>query len=180
MIRYGNILTLITAALGATAPAATIPPRAVLQTPVPFYRAFHPSVHDHFYTTDGAELLNAVQLYRYSAEGEACRIYEAQVSGTVSFYRLYSPSRGDHLYTTSAAERDSALQDAVYRDPSVAGYIYPTDSTDRLVEVVPLFRLYSQDALDHFYTVSAMERDATIGQFGYYDEGISGYVFPPE
>jgi hypothetical protein len=33
------------------------------------------------------------------------------------------------------------------------------------------------DSTDHFYTVSSQERDYTITEYGYTDEGITGYVY---
>lgn len=45
--------------------------------------------------------------------------------------------------------------------------------------MVPLYRLYSVAATDHFYTTSAVERDsAAAGAYQY--EGIAGYIFPTE
>lgn len=43
---------------------------------------------------------------------------------------------------------------------------------------IPLFRMYSNDMKDHFYTADAGERDRTIADGGYADEGILGYVLP--
>jgi hypothetical protein len=43
---------------------------------------------------------------------------------------------------------------------------------------IPLYRLYSEAASDHFYTTSAAERDNAIAAYGYRDEGVAGYVWP--
>ncbi len=47
-----------------------------------------------------------------------------------------------------------------------------------LCGAIPLYRLYSETASDHFYTTSAAERDNAIAQYGYRDEGVAGYVWP--
>ncbi|CEN59990.1 hypothetical protein ASPCAL02431 [Aspergillus calidoustus] len=180
MVKYSNLFALITAAFGVTAAAAPTTSPSTPQPIVSLYRAFNPRIHDHFYTTNLAEYTNAVQNLGYSAEQTACRIHSTEQWATVPLYRLYSGSRTDHFYTTSAAERDSALQNSGYSDEGIAGYIYPADSSLRLPGLTPLYRLYSQQVMDHFFTVSQAERDNTIGRLGYYDEGIAGYVFPPE
>ena len=41
----------------------------------------------------------------------------------------------------------------------------------------PLYRLYKQDINNHFYTLSAAERDRAINELGYQSEGIAGYVW---
>lgn len=42
---------------------------------------------------------------------------------------------------------------------------------------IPLFRVYSEAAENHFYTISGAERDNAINNLGYRDEGIAGYVW---
>ncbi|KAL4769193.1 hypothetical protein BDW60DRAFT_195637 [Aspergillus nidulans var. acristatus] len=145
---------------------------------VPLYRAYNGNIYDHFYTTDLNEFNNAVQNLQYSDEQTACRLHPTAEQSTVPLYRMYSQSATDHFYTTSAEERDRAVQSLGYSDEGVAGYIYPQQSS--VPGLVPLYRLYSGEVTDHFYTVSQTERDNTIGRLGYSDEGIAGYVFPPE
>jgi hypothetical protein len=41
----------------------------------------------------------------------------------------------------------------------------------------PLYRLWNNAIQDHFYTISAAERAATLSAGGWVDEGITGYVF---
>jgi hypothetical protein len=43
---------------------------------------------------------------------------------------------------------------------------------------IALYRLYSEAAGNHFYTISAPERDNAIATYGYRDEGIAGWVWP--
>ncbi len=44
---------------------------------------------------------------------------------------------------------------------------------------VPLYQLYSQSSTDHFYTVSASQRDLAIS-YGYLNQGIAAYVEPTQ
>ncbi len=42
---------------------------------------------------------------------------------------------------------------------------------------VPLHRLYHEPTNNHFYTLSAGERDSAVNNLGYVSEGIAGYVW---
>lgn len=41
----------------------------------------------------------------------------------------------------------------------------------------PLYRLYNPYSRDHFYTISAENRDSAIVNDNYIDEGVTGYVY---
>ncbi|SRR6266567_3013834 len=43
--------------------------------------------------------------------------------------------------------------------------------------IVPLFRLYNAGTGDHFYTISASERDYAVSEAGYNDEGTACFVY---
>ncbi|PBK66688.1 hypothetical protein ARMSODRAFT_959829 [Armillaria solidipes] len=44
---------------------------------------------------------------------------------------------------------------------------------------VPLYRMYSPSAVDHFYTTNGNERNNAVQNLGYNDEGIvTGYIYP--
>ncbi|KAG6853462.1 hypothetical protein C0991_004249 [Blastosporella zonata] len=135
----------------------------------PFYRLYNPTVVDHFYTTNTAELTAT----GYNFEGVSSFIFTSRQPGTVPFYRLYSPAATDHFYTTSASERNNAIANLGYKSEGVAGYIYPNSSCGG----VPFYRLYSPSGTDHFYTTSAAERNSAQAS-GYNNEGIAGYVYP--
>jgi hypothetical protein len=51
-------------------------------------------------------------------------------------------------------------------------------ATDARCDGRPLYRLYSDMAGDHFYTVSDEEQKAAVEKYGYRFESIVGYVFP--
>ncbi|KAG6808324.1 hypothetical protein H0H92_004524 [Tricholoma furcatifolium] len=144
------------------------------RTMLPFLRAWNAALVDHFYTTNAAEMQNAVTNLGYVSEGTTGYIFSSQQPATVAFYRLYNPTVNDHFYTTSASERDNAIQNLGYNSEGTAGFIYPTNTT---CSGLPLYRSYNGPGTDHFYTMSAAERDsAAAGGWAY--EGIAGYMFP--
>ncbi|ETW75573.1 hypothetical protein HETIRDRAFT_456139 [Heterobasidion irregulare TC 32-1] len=121
---------------------------------IPLYRVYSRSGTDHFYTTNGAEMVNAVSKLGYAYEGEPG--YQGR----------------DHFYTTSASERDNAVNHLGYTDEGIAAYVYATN----IRGTIPLYRTYSPGATDHFYTTSASEHDNAVAHLGYNDEGIAAYV----
>ena len=42
-----------------------------------------------------------------------------------------------------------------------------------------MYRLWNPKVADHFYTMSAPERDRAVKDLGYTDEGVTGYVYTP-
>ncbi|KAF9553947.1 hypothetical protein CPC08DRAFT_785961 [Agrocybe pediades] len=134
---------------------------------VPFYRLYNPNIKDSFYTTGVDEKIQAIANLGYVEEGKQ----------TVPLYRLYNGNVGvwDHLYTTSAQERASVITNPQYADEGIAGYVYQ----DELCNGLPLNRLYSDKAKNHFYTMDAAERDSTIANDAdkYVSEGIIAYMF---
>ena len=137
---------------------------------------------DHFYTIDSGEAVAAAGS-GYQPEGIAGYVYTQPVSGSNRFYRLYKPGDTDHFYTTSGSEKEAALANG-YQDEGTVGSIFPSMAAARITlrnageVIVPLYRLYHPENVDHFYTTSAAERDSAIANSGYQDEGIAGYLFP--
>ncbi|KAF9492646.1 hypothetical protein BDN71DRAFT_1396439, partial [Pleurotus eryngii] len=126
--------------------------------------------YDHFYTTNTAEMTNAVTKLHFRKEGHQGRVFTYSVKDTVPLFRLYSHGADDHFYTTSAPERDNAAGRLGYKNEGVAGHLY----AKQICGSVPFYRLYSPHAKDHFYTTSLHEANAS----GYQKEGIVGYVLP--
>ena len=143
---------------------------------IPLYRGYSGSGTDHFYTTNGPEMENAVSKLGYAYEGEPGYVFGSYSSytDTIPLYRMYSGSAVDHFYTTSASERDNAVEHLGYSDEGIAAYVYATD----ICGAIPLYRTYSPGATDHFYTTSESERNNAVAHLGYNDEGIAAYVLP--
>jgi hypothetical protein len=117
----------------------------------------------HFYTTD----LNEAMSGGFNLEAQDYYfLYTAQAGGLQPFFRCLKPN-GKYLYTTSTdCEGLGAPQLTV-------AFISP----EAVCGSTPLFRLFSSAAGNHFYTISASERDNAIANFGYADEGIAGHVW---
>jgi hypothetical protein len=138
----------------------------------PLYRAWNPTISDHFYTTDPTEAADAVG---YTYEGVRAMLFTTQVSDSVQFLRLYSAGAGDHFYTTNVTEAQLAVANVGYViEDKTPMYIYPT----QLCGSVPFYRLFAAAVGDHFYTVNVTEMDGAE-QSGWAYELIAGYVFPP-
>lgn len=91
------------------------------------------------------------------------------------FYRAYSSGAKDHFYTTDAAEYANAVANIGYSAEGIACRIFTTNVDGG--GTVPIYRLYSHQWLDHFYTVDTAERDNAITKLGFALEGIVGYVY---
>ena len=61
-----------------------------------------------------------------------------------------------------------------YSAEGIAAYIFPSATCSS----VPLYRMYSAGATDHFYTTNAEEKDNAVANLGYTYEGIAAYVNP--
>ncbi|KAG0704172.1 hypothetical protein DFH29DRAFT_997880 [Suillus ampliporus] len=86
-------------------------------------RAYQPTYVDHFYTTDGDEMNNAVTNLGCGLEGDAAYVSTTAETSTIPLYRMYNPSAVDHFYTTSYSEVQSAgSADSDYTHEGIAGY----------------------------------------------------------
>ena len=63
------------------------------------YRYYNDALHDHFYMTDGREILSG-----YTNQGDAGYCNEHSTEGLVPLYCYYNSERFDHFYTTDATE----------------------------------------------------------------------------
>lgn len=156
---------------------------------LPLYRLFNSNSGDHFYTTSQAERQNAIFNDGYVSEGIAGYVFDAQQADTTPVYRLFNPRTGDHFYTTSSTERDNAVAKDGYNSEGTACFVYGFATyadegtachvfAGQVAGSAPVYRLRSSTTIDHFYTMSAAERQNAIAQDGYIDEGIACYAYP--
>lgn len=82
-----------------------------------------------------------------------------------TLYRQWNIGLVDHFYTNNATETASG-----YVSETAAGSVIKSQATG----TIPLYRYYSGQLSDHFYSTSA------VTPAGYVGEGIVGYIFPTQ
>lgn len=93
-------------------------------------------------------------------------VYEEAVDDLVPLYRCEEGS-GRRLLTQSASCESGAEPELV------VGYVAAAERCG----ATPLYQLYSRAASNHFYTVSASERDNAVAVHGYVDEGVAAWIW---
>lgn len=154
--------------LGTTTPPA--PPNPIMRSfTIPLIRLYHRGIDDHFYTTDRAEALSAINA-GYVHEEDMGYVYYGSQAGTEPLYRMYSSRLGNHFYTSKAAEV-LAAQRVGFTLEGIIGYVASASSPgDKQI-----YRLYNRFSGDHVYTTDSFERQILI-QRGYTDEGSLGWL----
>jgi hypothetical protein len=132
----------------------------------PLYRYWNPTIRDHFYTTNWAEL--GWGNYGWSYERIQGYVWSAQRPGTTALYRYWNPTIGDHFYTTNWAELGWGNYGWSYE--RIQGYVWPTQQ----IGTVPLYRYWNPTVGDHFYTTNWAELG--WGNHGWTYERIQCYV----
>jgi hypothetical protein len=93
-------------------------------------------------------------------------LYVAEAPGLVPLYRCDKGGGRRFLTASSSCEIGLPVD-------QILGWMAPGPTCG----AVPLHRLYSSAANNHFYTLSAAERDNAVAVYGYVSEGIAGYVW---
>ncbi|KAK7043753.1 hypothetical protein VNI00_008365 [Paramarasmius palmivorus] len=141
------------------------------------YRASNPTIGDHLYTTDKAELTSLLS-QGYSDEGVEAEIWSDLGDGTgpvrTPFFRLLHINSGVHLFTTDTNERDTLVGTGSYVYEKTVGYV----QTDSTCGAIPLHRLWHSPE-DHLLTINPIEKEHSINKEGYTYEFIQGYVWNP-
>ncbi|KAF7324395.1 hypothetical protein MVEN_02645500 [Mycena venus] len=144
---------------------------------VPLFAISGGPVHD-FVLDTSTVAIDILIPQGFTFAGVSARVFTTQETSTMPLYQVYlvdgTGDVTDHIYTMSETERDIELE-VGYRDGGITGYIYPT----QICGSIPYYRLDNSGATDHFYTVSEAERESTLAEGGWSDEGIVGYVLPP-
>lgn len=117
----------------------------------------------HYYTTDLAE----AQSGDLNLESENYFfLYAPGVEGLQPLFRCIKGNGKRWLTTSTDCEGTAAPELTV-------GFISPDDRCG----ATPLYRLLNVAPDAHFYTTSAGERDNAVGNLGFQDQGIAGYVW---
>jgi len=147
-----------------------------------------PSTHlfNHFYTTDPNE--------KAALETEAGWTYESiaawiispgvEMTGAMDLHRMYNEEYFDHFYTTDEGEIATAASGGYVYEHTL-GTVFPSLESARWMTnsegtLVPLFRLWHEEGLDHFYTTGVDELAEATSNGGYTYEFEAAYVFPSE
>jgi hypothetical protein len=148
------------------------------------HRYYHEGHHDHFYTTNGAEIGTTekghVGNHGYKSEGPSFHIFTHQHHGLVPVYRYWKDDNHDHFYTANAGEIGATNVGQAgnhgYKCEGILGYVSPTE----FYGSIPIYRYWHDQSHDHFYTSNQAEIGTThvgqVGNHGYKCEGILGYV----
>jgi len=151
---------------------------------IPFYRYWKGDTHDHFYTTNPAEIgkthAGEVGNFGYTCEGHIGFVSPVEFPGSVPIYRYWHEGRHDHFYTVNAAEIGATQNGQVgnfgYKCEGVAGYAYPAQHN-----VKPVYRYWIEGTHDHFYTHDineiGVQHAGEVGKHGYKSEGVAFHVF---
>lgn len=116
----------------------------------------------HYYTTD----LSGAGCCGFSLEfADYYDIYADPQDGLVGWYRCLK-GNGKYFYTTSSTCEGQTVE-------ALMGYVNPIDSAGAR----PLYRLYNASIGNHFYTVSAGERDNAVNNLGYVLESTACHVW---
>ncbi|MEE2787253.1 MAG: hypothetical protein VX589_07930 [Myxococcota bacterium] len=115
----------------------------------------------HIYTEDRGQIVNRDM--RVESENYFY-LYQNPVQGMRPVF--FCPADNDQFFLSSQNDCE------INRGPvKTLGFW----AADQVCGSVPLFRLRKND--DHFYTISAPERDRAIRELGFDDLGIAGYVW---
>lgn len=152
------------------------------------YRYYHDQHHDHFYTSNAAEIgtthVGAVGNHGYKCEGEAFTVFNHHHAGLVPLYRYYLESKHNHFYTANPQEIGKTNAGEVghhgFKCEGHIGYVSPVQFPGS----VAIHRYYHEGHSDHFYTVNDQEIGTThvghVGHHGYKYEGAIGYAYPAQ
>ena len=149
---------------------------------VPLYRAVSDSLSDRIFTTDASEVEAALASGVYVRSAIIATVYSnttgPNIPDAIPLYRVYSAAKTDHFITTSWDEVETAVGANGYTYQGVTAYVYPKAECG----AVPFYRQYNPSIEDHFYSTGkpASSNSSTTGVNGWFYEGITGYVFPPQ
>lgn len=154
------------------------PPTLAEPNWVPLYRLYHPSDKDHFYA--------ALDTHRQVAIKSGFR--DERVEGFVSLkrfehpsmielFRFYDQKNKAHYYTKDSTDRDQKIAEGLLYE-GITSFAYRSPQ----LCMVPLYHLKKDfsnpPGVDHFYTISAFEKDNAINVFGFSLIDTLAYISP--
>ena len=128
-------------------------------------RTYNPNNGDHMYGFDPGE---GWQYGYYAEYAQYFYLPQSPAGGHAALYRCWTPGNqtGDHFLSTDPGCEGSTWE-------GVMGYV----ATSQVAGTVPLYRLYNPGLQDTFYTTDWGEADYAANWYGYYHQGVTGYVY---
>jgi hypothetical protein len=134
---------------------------------IPLYRCHHKDRYDFLYSTNLAEITNAINNLNYAWEGIVGYVDTVSTDNNIPFLRMVHPQRGDHFYTADATDHANALN-LEYKDEGTACNIFSVQVKDS----IPLYRLlHVYDALVHA-NIIAVGGDSWTWQWNKFRNGF--------
>ncbi len=169
IILYQLVVVIFISLWGGISEAAFLPQQTSPQG-VAVHR-FWSDVFKHQFITISEDEKNFViandRNWRY--DGVAFRAFITQQPGTVPLYRFWSDTFKGHFYTTNEAEKQAVEKNIDWRYEGIAFYVFPETHSSTTGNVVPVYRLWSDQNhyRGHFYTTFYREA-AVLSQEGNY------------
>jgi hypothetical protein len=141
-------------------------PNLLVRAPllIPVHRLYKQASGDHLYSLSPIDGIST----GYVLEGRNYFFLGRGGTGFADLYRCVIPSGSwDHFLSTDSRCEGMTQEGGMGR---IATSQVPGAGT------VPLFRLLDPKTGDHFYTISASERQSALSS-GWRDEGVTGYVY---
>lgn len=149
---------------------------------VPLYRAASDVLSDRIFTTDANEIEAALATGQYVREAVIASVYSnttgPSVPDAIPLYKLHSVGKTDHFITTSWSEVETAVNTDGYSYQGITAYVYADAEAGCATK--PLYRQYNPTTEDHQYSLTQPESTGVNGKNGYFYEGITAHVFPPQ
>jgi lysyl endopeptidase len=93
--------------------------------------------------------------------------------------RFWSPVLRRHFYTIDPRERDKLIKEYP-KTWTYEGPVFQAAATPDAAGLAPVYRLWSPQGQDHFYTISVAEKDMLLAKYPkiWQLEGVAFYAYP--
>ncbi len=138
----------------------------------PLYRCWNEELRDSLYTRRWTEIVEYTG--DYWLEGIQCLVWDSETQDAVPLHRFRLSDR-DHFFTTTPSEIESLIAEGIrFHYEGIECYVYPRESCPK--NTIPLYRHYSSELCDHFYTTSREELKSHSGSYKL--ERIECHIIP--
>ena len=147
---------------------------------VPIYRAYKPADVDHFYCTSVNHLIQAIiSGYDFEKIDGYLSATPFNGSGMINIFRFYSNKQKSHIYTSNPTTKDSIISaDTTNLYEGISGYAYGSLQPGTVKMYYAHLNNGNPILIDHFYTISDVEKNNAVLNKGYSDRGFIAYISP--